>query len=52
MTIDWEKIQNAAEVIQQNHQAGVVKVELKAEGVTIYKCGKVLRVDLKDQFPE
>lgn len=43
--IDWEKIANAVEVIKK----GICN-RCDVDGVIVYKCGTVIRIDIKNQF--
>ena len=45
MNIDWNKIQQAVEVIK----SGVCN-RCDVDGVIIYKCGTIIRIDLKGVF--
>ena len=43
--IDWTKITNAVEVIKM----GICN-RCDVDGVIVYKCGTVIRIDIKGQF--
>lgn len=45
MSIDWNKIQQAIEVIK----SGVCN-RCDVDGVIVYKCGTIIRIDLKGVF--
>lgn len=47
MNIDWNKIQQAVEVIK----SGVCN-RCDADGVIVYKCGTIIRIDIKNIFVE
>lgn len=43
--IDWAKIENAVNVIK----TGICN-RCDVDGVIVYKCGTVIRIDIKNQF--
>lgn len=43
--IDWAKIENAVNVIK----TGICN-RCDIDGVIVYKCGTVIRIDIKNQF--
>ncbi len=43
--IDWAKIENAVNVIKM----GICN-RCDIDGVIVYKCGTVIRIDIKNQF--
>ena len=43
--IDWAKIENAVNVIK----VGICN-RCDVDGVIVYKCGTVIRIDIKGQF--
>lgn len=45
MNIDWNKIQQAVEVIK----SGVCN-RCDVDGVIVYKCGTIIRIDIKNVF--
>lgn len=45
MNIDWNKIQKAIDVIE----AGVCD-RCDIDNVTVYKCGTIIRIDVKGVF--
>lgn len=44
------KISTAVETIINNHENGVVKITIPQTDIVVYKCGTVLRIDIKNQF--
>lgn len=47
MNIDWNKIQLAVDMIK----SGVCN-RCDVDGVIVYKCGKIIRIDIKNIFTE
>ena len=47
MNIDWNKIQQAVEVIK----SGICN-RCDVDGVIVYKCGTIIRIDIKNIFTE
>lgn len=45
--IDWKKIANAVEIIKK----GICN-RCDIDGVIVYKCGTVIRIDIKNQFEQ
>ena len=43
--IDWTKIANAVEVVKM----GICN-RCDVDGIIVYKCGTVIRIDIKNQF--
>ena len=43
--IDWTKIANAVEIIKM----GICN-RCDVDGIIVYKCGTVIRIDIKGQF--
>lgn len=47
MNIDWDKIQQAVEVVK----SGICD-RCDIGNVIVYKCGKIIRIDIKNIFTE